>query len=187
MEHMTETQVTISILDAAETGEIVPSESVETKAISGTRPKSSTVTHRGVVEKDNPPEGGSRGSELSSKDEIRATDEALLKKWGSRDPNLIERRSPVKPERRKRGNSFNTHLSTLKTIRLCMGEEDQTTQKGLADYFGFNQLHLPSDSEMLDLVWYQYPPRAMLKAQVYDIYSDHAERSEISVGNIERT
>ena len=179
---MTETQVTISTLDAAEMGEVVPSESVETKAISGT----STVTHREIVEKDRPPQGGSRGSDLSSKDEIRATDEALLKKWGSRDPNMIKRRLPVKPERKKRGDSFNTHLSTLQTVRSCMGEEDQRTQS-LADYFGFNQLQLPSDSEMLDLAWYQFPPRAMLKAQVYDIYSDHAERSEISVGNIERT
>jgi hypothetical protein len=92
----------------------------------------------------------------------------------------------VKSERKKRDDSLRAHLSTLHTIRLCMGEEDRTTQSDLAYYFGLNQPHLPSESEMLELAWYQYPPRAMLKAQAYDIYSDHAKRSEISVGEIER-
>jgi hypothetical protein len=177
MEHTIESPATI--LDAAEKVQVILSiESVEMKAISGTRP--SIITHREIIEEDE--------DVLSSDGEIiRATDEVLVKGTGPRVANRIKPGLPVKPERKMRDDSLVAHLSTLHTIRSCMGEEDRKTKRDLAHYFGLNQPQLPSESEMLELAWYQYPPRAMLKAQVCDIYSDHAKRSEISVGEIERT
>lgn len=169
-----------AILDAAETGQVVPSiESMEMETISGTTPRSSTVTHREIIEEDE--------NVLASGGEIiRATDE-VLKSFGPRVANRIPPRLPVEPKRERRDGSLGAHLSTLNRVRSYMEEEDRTTKSDLAYFFGFNQPHLPSESEMLELAWYQFRRRGMLKAQVYDIYSDRAERSEVFVGEIERS
>jgi len=153
-------------------------ESVELETISGTKPRPSAVTHREIIEEDENMSGS--GDEI-----IRATDEALID-FGPRLANRKARKLLVNPKREKRNNFLGARLSTLNTVRSYMQEEDRTTESDLAYFFGFNQPHLPSESEMLELAWNQFRRRAMLKAQVCDIYSDHAERSEVSVGEIER-
>jgi hypothetical protein len=172
MEHTT-------ILDAAETGQVVSSiESVEMETISGTTPRSSAVTHREIIEEDE--------NTLASGDEIiRATDEALID-FGPRVANRSAQELPLVNPKRENRDGFLDHHPTLNKVRSYMEEEDRTTRSDLAYFFGFNQPHLPSESEMLELAWYQYPRRGMLKAQVYDIYGDKAKRSEVSVGEIER-
>ncbi|KAN0076587.1 hypothetical protein V8E54_006729 [Elaphomyces granulatus] len=169
-----------TILDAAETNQVVSSiESVEMETISGTTPRSSAVTHREINEED-------ENTLASGHEIIRATDEALID-FGPRVANRSAQELPLVNPKRENRDGFLDHHPTLNKVRSYMEEEDRTTRSDLAYFFGFNQPHLPSESEMLELAWYQYPRRGMLKAQVYDIYGDKAKRSEVSVGEIERT
>jgi hypothetical protein len=119
----------------------------------------------------------SRNNESRAKYDLpRATDEVLMN-FG---PRILAQPSRVWTRRERRGREP-AHIATLNRLRDLMGKEVPfwSSLPFLARH------HAPGTSELLSLAWHYYPPRAKLKAYVYDIYNDHAEQTEILVGNIE--
>jgi hypothetical protein len=105
-----------------------------------------------------------------------ATDE-VLKNFGRR-VHVNRHRVRVKRERKWRQPA---HISTLNRLRDMVGKE-LPIWHNLPFFENYN---IPETSELLDLAWHYYPPRAKLKAYVCDIYNDHSEQTEILVGNME--
>ncbi|EEH18517.1 hypothetical protein PABG_07577 [Paracoccidioides brasiliensis Pb03] len=78
------------------------------------------------------------------------------------------------------------HAATLSSIRKLHEERSSNGMKHLLFSAFFNGYsNLPSDQDLHNLALCQFPPRALLKAQVCDFYPNHAELQEVLLGDIE--
>jgi hypothetical protein len=120
----------------------------------------------------------------------RATEAVLL--HFQREPSNCEIKFGqlvAKRERKGRDEvARQRHMATLARLRECLKEDHVDDLKSLIISLfvrRYRRLRIPSPTDLLDLAWHFYPPRGELNVQVYDIFPDHAEWSEIKLGDVE--
>ncbi|PGH07860.1 hypothetical protein GX51_01570 [Blastomyces parvus] len=113
-------------------------------------------------------------------EKITVTTDAMLHRF-DRDRAAQAAAAEIVPKARAK-----RHAATLGSMRRLYEERNSNGMKNLLFSTIFNgYTHLPSDQDLHDLALYQFPPRALLKAQVCDFYPDHAEVNEVLLGDIE--